>query len=354
MKFFLISLCLLLGACGIIKDRSSEYSEAKIGKTLVIPAGYSDNNINSSYPIPVINNKRALDEEFELPKPPNATAALDSGPYVIETVEGQTWLRLFTAPGKVWPLLDFFWTEFGIKVEREVISEGFVATHQIDSNKSDDPKASSTTLSDALSKKFNKTYDLEGARFQAKLEQGVRRNTSEIQLRALTQGHVSSSDEWVSVAVNSELENNVLILIGEFITSDALQNRYSLLANDIGGDSRIHLLQDDSGQSYLKLNLLFQRAWNEVGKSLALAGVIVSDLDVSEKTYFVSYLNEDDIDNWYSTSDSIQEKGKEHNFSIKLEEGENGDVFVRVEILNEKFDSQLANELLSLIFEHIS
>ena len=353
MKFILISLCLLLGACGIIQDRSSEYSEAKAGKPLVIPAGYSDNDINSSYPIPVINNKRALDDEYELPKPPNATAALDNGPYVIESVEGQTWLRLFNAPGKVWPLLDFFWTEFGIKVEREVISEGFVVTHEIESNQTDDPQTSNKTLSDALFQKFNKTYQLEGTRFQAKLGQGVRRNTSEIQLRAIPQEHVSSSDNWLSLAVNSELEHNVLMLIGEFITSDALQNRYSLLANDIGGAPRIHLLQDEKGQGYLKLSLLFQRAWSEIGKSLALAGVIVSDLDVGEKTYFISYLNEDDIDSWYSSSGDIEEKAKEHNFSIKLEEGKDGDVFVRVEVLNEEFGSELANELLSLVFEHI-
>jgi len=343
----ILALSLLnVASCGIIQDRSTEYAQAEQGRELVVPETYSAQKLSPRYPIPEIENARSIPEKFELPEPPNATAALDNDPFTIESVNDQTWLRLYTAPGKVWPLLDFFWAKHGIKVAYEEIAKGFLVTESYD------PSGSNTSLKSDLQASDNVTELVGGITFQAKLNQGIRRNTAELQIRALSSGVVIN--KWQKESGNSQLEQDMLTLIGQYITSDSLDNRHSLLANDIGGESRVRLLKGDSGEGYLELLLSFDRAWSEIKKALSSAEVLVSDFDRSVGTYFVSYIQEEDMTAWYDISASEIEKRKERNISLKLEETEEGKTTVRVKILNPQFEVEKQDELINLIFEHIS
>ena len=345
MRFLLVVCSILLSSCGLIQDRSSEYVQATTSSELVIPKSLSDRKIQTQYPIPAINNKRPLAAEFELPKPPNATAALDEAPYTVDQVENQIWLRLYLAPGKVWPLLDAFWQEYDIQTIDENISNGYVVT---------DVLTESAKLKQTISNKSNEQFNFDNIYFQAKLGQGIRRNTSEIKLRVLGLNAGTVNKAWQVKSANLERDKAVLNLMGEFITSDALQNRYSMLANTIGGESRIQLLQNDEGQNYLLMSLTPQRAWNELGKALEAAEIVLADKDVSAKTYYISYLNESEISQWYFSDNAISEKSLERNFSIQLKELPNGAIKVEIEQLNDALDPLLKNDLLDLIFEHIS
>ena len=342
--YLLLSLC-LLSSCGLIQDRSSEYTKATANSEITIPDELSDMNIQSQYPIPLISNKRPLATEYELPKPPNATAVLDEAPYVIDEVNDQLWLRLYLAPGKVWPLLDAFWQEYQIQPNSQNIANGFVVTEIL---------SDITALQAALAEQKKDNFKLDDVYFQASLSQGIRRNTSEIKLRVLDSVSGSIETTWHKQSVSIERDRAILSLMGDFITSDALQNRYSMLANSIGGESRIQLLQNDDGQNYLLMSLSFQRAWNELSKALDAAEIIVSDKNLSAKTYYISYLNESEISQWYFSDDAISEKKLERNFSIILKELENGSIKVEIEQLNESLEPKLKNDLLDLIFEHIS
>jgi len=344
----ILALSLLsVASCGIIADRSTEYADADQGREFVVPAAYSKQKLSPRYPIPEIENVRSIPEKFELPEPPNATAALDNEPFIIETVNNQTWLRLYTAPGKIWPLLDFFLAEYGIKVAYEEIAKGFLVTEPFVASVGDSP------LKSDLEESNNGVRLIEGVTFQAKLKQGIRRNTAELQVRALGAG-TATKNEWQKASSNAPLEQAMLTLIGQYVTSYTLDNRQSLLANDIGGESRVRLLQDDAGEGYLELLLSFDRAWSEIKKALSSADVLVSDFDRSVGTYFISYIQEDDISTWYDISASEIEKRQEKNLSIHIEETEEGKTIVRVKTLNPQFEVEKQEELINLIFEHIS
>lgn len=346
MKFLILFFVLLLSACGIIQDRSSEYTRAPVSKPINIPENLSDDMIQAQYPIPEINNKRPLPKKYELPKPPNATAVLDEAPYQIEALDDQIWLRIYSSPGKVWPLIDAFWREYGIQTVHEDISNGFVVTKSL---------SDTSRLEKDIQEKQSTSIELAGYYIQAQLSQGIRRNTSEIKLRVL-QGSADSQVKkvWQPTSQNQQKDRAVLEQMGAYITSDALQNRYSLLANTIGGESRVQLLQNDEGQNYLIINLSFQRAWNELGKALKAADIVVADKNYSEKKYFISYLNESELGEWYLTESRVNDMKSERNFSLTLEEIPEGGIKVIVEQLNEELDTSLTNELLDLVFEHIS
>ena len=353
IKSLLILSLLNVASCGIIKDRSTEYAEAEQGRELVIPAPYSKDKLRPRYPIPNIENSRSIPKKFVLPEPPNATAALDNEPYIIETVNNQTWLRLYTAPGKVWPFLDFFWTKYGVQVVYEEIAKGFLVTSPIATSKGN------LALKQDLLEQNSKISVTDGVVFQAKLNQGIRRNTAELQIRAIPASTATKPQtaikKWHKQSNNKALEQAMLSLIGQFITSDTQDNRYSLLANDIGGESRVRLLKDEGGESYLELLLSFERAWNEIEKALASAEVLVSDYDRSAGTYTISYIQEEDMSAWYDIGDAELEKRAERNLSVQLEEIEKGKTTViRVKILNPEFEVEKQEELINLIFEHIS
>ncbi len=345
MRIYLLLSALLVSSCGLIQDRSSEYVLSVPSSEIKVPEGLSDRNIQSQYPIPEINNKRPLSKKYELPTPPNATAVLDEAPYTIEQVKDNVWLRLYLAPGKVWPLLDAFWQEYQINPIEENISSGFVVTELLT-----DP----TQLQSAITKKTSQSISLESVYFQANLSQGIRRNTSEIKVRVLNGSAGNIEKSWQKQPVDVERDKVILSILGDYITSDALQNRYSMLANTIGGQSRIQLLQDEQGQNYLLMALSFQRAWNEVSKALEASKILVSDRDISAKTFFISYLNESFVSQWFSSDETIAEKKLERNFSLILKELSNGSIKVEIIQLNNALEPTLKNDLLDLLFEHIS
>ncbi len=345
MRIFLLVIISLLSSCGLIQDRSSEYTLATPSTEIVIPEGLSDRNIQSQYPIPQVNNKRPLSSNYELPKPPNATAALDDAPYTIDQVNDQLWLRLYLAPGKVWPLVDAFWQEYQIDTIEENISKGFVVTDIINDV---------SKLKVALADKSAGKYNFDGVYFQASLAQGIRRNTSEIKVRVIDSAGEEPVKIWQKKSIDIERDRAILDLMGSFITSDALQNRYSMLANSIGGESRIQLLQNSEGQNYLLMSLSFQRAWNELEKAIVASKVVLADKDISSRTFYISYINESEISHWYASNEDISEKKIERNFALTFKESENSKFIVEIEQLNESLEPSLKNDLLDLIYEHIN
>lgn len=346
MKYLLLFLVLCLSACGVIQDRSTDYLQASSSPIITFPEGLSDENVQVLYPVPDISNKRSLSKKYELPRPPNVTAAFEQAPYLVEELDGQVWLRVYTSPGRVWPMLDAFWRDKGITIAQENIANGYVVTQ---------PLVDSSRLQQALGEKNMATFSLDDLYFQAQLTQGIRRNTSEIKLRVMdSQSENASIDDWHIDAENIERGKAILTVLGEFISSDAMQNRHSLLANTIGGDSRVQLLQSEAGESYLLINLSFQRAWNELEKAMKAADILVSDKDLSAKKYFISYLNASEIKGWYLSESAIFEKRNERNFSLTLEELPQGGIKVEVEQLNEALAPAVKKDLLDLVYEHIS
>jgi outer membrane protein assembly factor BamC len=340
------SVLFMVTGCGFIQDRSSEYIGADVGKPILIPSTHSDLKVGARYPIPELENKRALSDSFELPKPPNATAALNTQPFMVETVGDQTWLRLYNSPGKVWSLLDFFWSDHGVDIERQQIQQGYVLTKPIEPG---------TSFHAALERTIPVTKPLA---LQAKLTQGVRRNTAELQVRVVEAGEYRAGLEWLKPdSKNVSTQKDILEMIGRFVTGDELQDRYSLLANDIGGASRVFLLEDEAGRGYLKLKLGFQRTWSELGKALDSAEVLVADLDQSEARYYISYLNEEALSAWFQTEEQKKLLKAERNFALVVSPAADSDedeYEVRVEVLSETADPEVGAELLAIIFEHIS
>lgn len=344
-----LSMLLLLSACGAIRDRSSEYITADPGRSIVLPGHLSDSSLGSRYPVPEIENNRSLPLEFKLPEPPDGTAAVIDEPYKVETLAGETWLHLFNAPNNVWPLLNLFWNEYELGLDYKAVRKGLLTTQPLDSSRASQALIRELELLD------QNILVVEGMRFQMLTVHGVRRNNSEVQVRALLPNTENEGlDRWVTESINPRLERAMLTLVGDFVTSEDVNNRHSLLAENIGTAARVRLLENLDGQGYLELDLSKERAKAEVEQALEMAGIVVSGVSAKRGVFYVSYLSEDDLDGWYHTAAMNKARRAERNFSLELFPRDEGGVIVIVKKLNPEFDDEQMNEILNLLFEHIS
>lgn len=343
------ALVLLLSGCGLISDRSSEYVNADPGQDIVVPGDLDKVALRSKYPIPTIENAKALPAEYELPKPPDATAAIIVEPYQIEQFGDETWLQLFSSPSEVWPLIQLFWSEYQLSLKEKVAKSGYQATVPIQES----------TANQALMKELEQTdYSplvIAGMSFQLKLSHGVRRNTSEVQVRALLPySNEEVSAPWVAESINPRLEKAVLELLGDFITSDLVASRHSYLASEIGGSSRVRLLDDAEKGASLQMDLTMARAKNELEQAIESAGIIIAERDLENNQIYVSFLSEDDLISWYHTDSMVEDRKLQKNILIEFSQIDSGTVEISATSLNEEFEKGVLNELMSLIYEHTS
>lgn len=340
---------LSLGGCGIIADRSGEYIDAQEGQGIVIPEELTAKRLKPRYPIPEIENQKALSRDFELPEPPDATAAIISEPYKLESSLGETWLQLFTAPSQVWPLMEVFWDQYDIELSAAEAKKGYQATVRLDQSQGHQSFVA------ALENNPFKPLVIEGMSFQARIVHGVRRNTSEVQIRALLPNQSAAGpDSWLKEAVNPRLEKAVLDMLGSFLSSDQLNSRHSYLASEIGGGSRVRLLDDGAGQTRLELDLSLSRAFTEIEQALGAAGVVVAENRAEQREIYISYLNEEEMVSWYHTDSMVRGMREEKNYVLSFSADQNDTTLVEIKQLNPEFDAEIMQQIMAVIFEHIS
>jgi len=350
MSFLKISTLVLivstLAACGVIRDRSNDYILAESGEHVKIPEWYKSTSVEARHPIPPIDNKRSLPDEYVLPGPPDATIIILAENYVIESLEDQTWLLVNETPGRIWPSLDHFWEENGIEVEFENPRLGLMQTELVGLN--------------LLSNQLLERLGIVGPEassplvLQAKLGQGVKRNTTELQVRVLeTESGEQQFEGWSAMYGNSEAENKLLEVISSYLENSQSYRSYSLLAHDIGGVSKVALVSEPDTAPYLKLDLSFARAWSSVSKALRGADVIVADLDRSEGAFYLDYGHEEESTNWFWGLFSSEEVRPEYNFVLKLEKN-GGGYLLKVSKAQGYITLVEGMEILNLLLDNIS
>lgn len=345
-----VTLCAtILSSCSLIGDRSNEYKRADEGRPLILPASLAETKLRERYPIPEVDSTNVPEGKFELPLPPDATLSLSEDPYEVKVFDGDSWLELAMPPSKAWPLIDSFWLDYGLVTHTERVSDGYFGTEVLDESVAHD-----RFISD-LESTSHTPIVIEGVSFQAKLTQGIRRNTSELQVRAFMPDVAREQQrEWSKEAVTPRIERALLELIGEVVTGESSGSRYSLNAVNIGDQSRVRLLEDEAGYPYLEIQLSYKRAWSEVQDALEASPAVVSARDEKGGVAYVSYLDEEEIDSWYTLESSLEEQKAERNIELRFYPQGPDVIHVRAKMLSEELEPESARTLIELVFEYIS
>ncbi len=335
----------LVGCSAWFPDQTLKYLDAKREAPLVMPAELDSGALQDDYPVPRVERQRSLSRTGEVPPPPEAEVDVLAQEYSIRRSDEQVWLVVGEEPGRVWPALNRFWTSQGVDVSATTAKSGLMQASLAGTS------ARARELLEQLGLNTNGEYQ-----FQVKLDQGLKRRTSEIAVRVVESAGDSASLEqgWAKADAQPALEEKLLEQIQAFMMQDEANRSYSLLAQDISGGAKV-TLHEDSEPPYLQFNLSFERAWNAVGQALAEGKVQIVDLNRSEGIYLLNFQRDGEAGGgffgWFSDDETAD--ADRYNFRLRFEQV--GDAIqVRAEAVESDTKVKRQIELLNRILENIA
>lgn len=290
IRVLLLSLTLLLGACGWFKrgddglflNPKDDYLESVQHNELVVPEDMRDLANTDPFPIPVTPESPNPTFYPNRPPLPDAIYANDNRDEVrIQRLGERRWLVIPEPPTTAWPKLKQFLAENAVPLTYDAPGVGRLNTGWLQIEDTPYRDVIRTLLRDA------KTADpllLGQDRFLIKVEQGLRVQTTEI--------HVRHENDSVSLPVRDEVvvidglsshvgaaEDDLLNEIGAYIAAKVSEQTVSKVALQIGATRKTELARNASGYPVLHFYLDYDRAWATLGQALDNAEVEILNLD---------------------------------------------------------------------------
>ncbi len=268
-----VSACGFFGGDeGMFRDRAEDYKTAPELPVITVPEGKNTEALREIYVIPQVQEKLLLEGEFEVPRPAPLIAGAGADVVRIQRLGDDSWALISVPPGQVWPQVRSFLAAANMQVARVDARAGIIETAWL---------------------------ELEGealpSRFRFRMDQGVQRGTSELHILQMNRG---TSDEWPTHSSDPQQAADMLRTVAQFLADSAETAPVSMVAEQgIVATGKISLREDDTGQTYIRLELPYDRAWASLGKALSDASFEVVDRDRSAGIYYARFLGpEDDAD----------------------------------------------------------
>ncbi|MEH6800022.1 MAG: outer membrane protein assembly factor BamC [Halopseudomonas sabulinigri] len=351
----------MIGDEGYFRDRGSDYQDARVESRMTVPSDLQSKPIGDLLPVPGQLTAGPVSEDgFETPRPQPLLASADTSAFSMQQDGSRRWLLAQMPASEVWPLLERFWSDYQVPLAQSDRALSQFATEWVDFTKSaNNPlvRRVMPTLEEG------RRVDDEEQRFRVRLEPGVNAGSSEVKVLHQSRDIGDDDSEWPSRSDISGFERGLLAELETYLNqSIANQNggQVSRLANI--GPTQTSLDQDGAGNTVLTLSTDFNRAWVEVGDSLARGDVLVTDFNRSSGVYYVD-LDQTRSDKeepgffsgWFGGDDDEDEKvADENQIQVRLTPISNR-VEVTVEAgIDKAADSTIAHDLLEKIQSNLN
>ncbi|WP_228151290.1 outer membrane protein assembly factor BamC [Tamilnaduibacter salinus] len=339
----LAPVVLLATLAGCTLTPTDDYQDAPAGEPLKVGPDMSSGRIQPAFPIPTATAGGALsDGEFELPRPPDMTSEILEENYVVQEVSGQTWLLVNEVPGRVWPAVSAWMTERNLGVNEENPAAGLLQSDIVNYSRSardlvglpDEEQASGVTL------------------LQARISPGVRRKTTEIQLRLRERATAPDSLlPWPTQSDRRPQEKNLLADLGDFLEAREDTKSYSRAALNIDSRPQVKLVAREGEAPYIRLDLDDDRAWVEVKRAIEEADIPLVDFDRSAGTFYVDFRSEEAREaawwNWFGDAPE-----PEATYLVELDQSD-GAVHLTTRQAPEYEGNDRSQGLLSELFDYL-
>ena len=238
-----------------IRNRANDYLHSKEILPMEAPA---DAAIGELYIVPNIPVAGLPKRSFSAPRPQPLSVNLLKESVEILSFSGKQWIAINKPPAEVWPRL------------RSILTRSAIPTAKMD------PPGG---ILDTGWLQF-KDDENHSHRFRFLISPGVGISSSEIrvtQMHALA-GQEDSLSEWPLNSMSLSREEEFTKIIANTLVSDVTGTSVSLLAQNIGGESRVKVVIPEDEEPYIEMKLGYARSWASVLKSLSLGGFsVVSD-----------------------------------------------------------------------------
>lgn len=308
------ALALALSGCGffggeegMFRDRAEDYKQAPELPVIAVPEGKDTQALREIYVIPKVQERLLLEGEFEVPRPAPLVAGAGADVVRIQRLGDDSWALIGVPPGQVWPQVRSFLAASNMPVARVDARAGIIETAWL---------------------------NLEGeelqSRFRFRMDQGVQRGTSELHI---LQMHRGPGEDWPAHSSDPQQAADMLRTVAQFLADSAESAPVSMVAEQgISATGKIALREDDTGETYIRLELPYDRAWASLGKALGDAAFEVVDRDRSEGVYYARFLGPEDGED-ASMFDWLwgdEDPAKEQMFLVTMRAAEPGVVHINL------------------------
>lgn len=302
-----------LSGCGILQDRSLNYVDAPDGRPLQGPDGEPLPRQRDAFPVREISATGATGHRGRnVPRPPDMTSDILEENYVIESLGDQSWLLVNDVPGRVWPAVNAWMSERGLGIARDSAQLGLLQSELVNYSRR------ARTLLELDDAETGEELML----VQSRIVAGVRRRTTEIQVRPVVVGSAPGAlIQWQDEPLDQTLEESLLADLSEFLQAREDTRTVSRAALGMAGERRVQLETDDAGNaSRLLIGLPYDRTWNEIRRILSDEDMPVLDLDQSAGYFLVDGRSLDDRQRgWPARWFLGRERAPQTNTRIDLE-----------------------------------
>ena len=307
---------LTAAGCGMIDDRTERYVDAPEGTPIQLPESADKSRFNQRLPI---RNVSAADAgrmyAAELPEPPDMTSEILQENYVIEVLDDEIWLLVNDVPGRLWPAVTSYMNQQGLGVAYESPQLGLLQSELVNYSKR---ARNLLGLSDSVSGEEPLLA------VQASVAPGVRRKTTEIQLRTFDVGDgdvdqlVAWDDSTSRTAQQLETSRQLLSDLSDFLKEREDSKSYSRAALGMPVEPLVKLVSEDEVAQRIEMKLDYGRSWGEVRRALEEAGIPVIDLNREEGYFFVDARPESETEEgWFSWFSDPAEPVHTHDLTLE-------------------------------------
>ena len=278
-----MSSCAVRVVTDIFVAEKDNYLEAITVPNLEIPTDLDSSSIQDAWVIPQIPEQPAARLYPEgAPKPAVIVGDNDPNTIRIKKLGERRWMVLQRKPDTVWPLVRQFLRYYGLTVDAERPEDGVIVTEGLDFSSGDlDP-----FVGDMIAENLTTAED--GDYIVFRIEQGIKRGTSEIHMRYLKAGQEPTPDMWLEGNEEvGDLEGKLLTAVAEFDVSELSETTVSSIARQIATRAKAALVRDSEGFPILHINIDFERAWASVSKALESAEVEVQEAKREDQEFHV-------------------------------------------------------------------
>lgn len=344
-----LAFVFITAGCGVIEDRTDSYVNAPEGTPIELPESADSGRIGERMPIRAVSAADAgRMYPGELPEPPDMTSEILDDNYVIEVVDDEIWLLVNDVPGRLWPAVNAYMNQQGLGVAYESPQLGVLQSELVNYSKRarellglpDTPEGEEQMLA-----------------VQVKVAPGVRRKTTEIQLRTFQADNgtmdqlVAWNDNANRTADQLDTSRRLLTDLADFLEGREDSKSYSRAALGMPVEPLVRLLSDGDVATQIEMELDYGRSWGEVSRAIKEAGIPVTDLNREEGYFYVDGRPESDREpGWFAWFSDASEPVHTHSLTL---ESRGDKMIVTASPADEDSDDDRSSALLSELFEYL-
>lgn len=269
----LLSGCWMLDDDGVFRDRRNDYQLASEMPVLEVPEGADHDALGELYVIAEIpDTSLLLEGSGAAPRPQPLRGSLLDEEVKIQSLGGKRWVLTNRAPSEVWPRIRSILNRNGLPTGFADASAGVLETVW-------------------LELKGDEVYK---HRFQFRIEPGVQVDSTEVAIVHMRIEKDGEPGAWPLRSDDDEREKAMANMLARALAGDESSGTVSLLAQSIGGGSKVEIVTPKEADPYILLKLDLDRAWASVGYATGRDGFLLVDQDRSEGVFYVHYGDPDE------------------------------------------------------------